>query len=155
MPLQDAVSYLKDYHGIEIQLDTRALEDNGIGSDTPVNRMFNGTPLNTALQLVLDDLDLTYHVGGGVLLITTKEELASTIELRVYDVDELVGSGTSADEVAALLNTLCGDGKGDDKTVDGLRIVPFHNLLVVRASQRDQQELVRLLTQIKDKLREE
>ena len=29
MPLQDAVTFIKDYHAIEIQLDTRALEDAG------------------------------------------------------------------------------------------------------------------------------
>jgi hypothetical protein len=35
-PLSDVLDWLKDYHGIEIQLDNKALGDVGIGSDTPV-----------------------------------------------------------------------------------------------------------------------
>ena len=37
-PLQDVVDYLKDLHNIEIQIDTKALEDASIGPDTPVTR---------------------------------------------------------------------------------------------------------------------
>ena len=43
--LADAVSYLKDCHGIEIQLDARALEDAGAGSDTPIMRELKGVSL--------------------------------------------------------------------------------------------------------------
>ena len=37
-PLQDVVDYLKDFHDIEIQIDNRALDDVGIGSDTPITQ---------------------------------------------------------------------------------------------------------------------
>ena len=37
-PLQDAVDYLKDLHSIEIQLDSKALEEAGVSNETPVSR---------------------------------------------------------------------------------------------------------------------
>ena len=36
-PLTDVVDYLKDLHGIEIQLDRRALDEAGIGNDVGVS----------------------------------------------------------------------------------------------------------------------
>ncbi len=152
MPLQDAMSYLKDYHGIQIQLDTKALEEAGVGSDTPVTRTLNGVPLFMALRLMLDELDLTYAVRGGMLLVTTKEKAASNFELRVYDVEESVGHGLTTEAVNEMLKSLSGSSQSECKLDGRLQIVPFHNLLIVRASQQDQEELVSLLTKIKAKL---
>ena len=39
------IDYLKDYHKIEIQLDKKALDDVGIGSDTPVTKNLKGITL--------------------------------------------------------------------------------------------------------------
>ncbi len=92
MPLQDAISYLKDYHSIEIQLDTRALEDAGIGSDTPVTRTVNGISLRSALRMLLRELDLTYVIKDEMLWITTVDQ-AETPEMmvqKVYPVADLV-----------------------------------------------------------------
>ena len=47
-PLQDVIDYLKDLHGIEIQIDTKALEDASIGPDTPVTRNLKGITLKSA-----------------------------------------------------------------------------------------------------------
>jgi hypothetical protein len=76
-PRQDVVDYLKGMHGIERQVDNRALEDVGIGSDTPITRNLNGITLRSALRLMLKDLDLTYVIRDEVLLITTAEEAES------------------------------------------------------------------------------
>ncbi|MEX2112972.1 MAG: hypothetical protein WD845_07285 [Pirellulales bacterium] len=92
-PLQDAVDYLKDHHGIEIQLDNKTLEECGVGSDTPVTRTLKGISLDSALTLMLSTLELTYVVDNGVLLITTPDAVAAMIELRVYDVHDLLLGG--------------------------------------------------------------
>ncbi len=73
-PFQGVVDDLKKRHGIEIQLDAKALDEAGIGSDTPVTRSLRDIPLRSALRLVLDGLDLTYDVSNDVLLITTREK---------------------------------------------------------------------------------
>ena len=45
LPLQDVVLYLKDRHHIEIQLDTKVLEEASIGVETPVTRNLQGITL--------------------------------------------------------------------------------------------------------------
>src|SRR5690606_26921030 len=89
-PLQDAVTFLKDYHSIEIQLDTRALEDMGVGSDTPVTRTVNGITLKSGLRLMLGDMDLTYIVKDEVLLITTQDRAETELVTKAYPVADLV-----------------------------------------------------------------
>jgi hypothetical protein len=73
-PLRAVFDDLKQSHDIEIQLDYRALDDSGIPTDTPVTRSIKGVTLRSALNLLLDDLDLTYAVQNGVLKITTEAE---------------------------------------------------------------------------------
>jgi hypothetical protein len=89
-PLSDVVDYLKDYHKIEIQLDTKALEDAGAGSDTPITKNLKGISLRSALRLMLGGLDLTYVIKDEVLLITTPEKASSELVTKVYPVADLV-----------------------------------------------------------------
>jgi len=89
-PLQDAVGYLKDLHGVEIQLDTRAMEDAGVGTDTPVSRVLNGVSLKSALRLLLGEYDLTFIVKDEVLLITTQDKAEAELVTKAYPVADLV-----------------------------------------------------------------
>lgn len=89
-PLQDVIEYLKDLHDIEIQIDTKALDDVGIGSDTPITRNLKGVSLRSALRLMLRELDLTYMIENEVLLITTPEEAETRLSTKVYPVADLV-----------------------------------------------------------------
>ena len=89
-PLSDVVDYLKDLHKIEIQLDSKALEDAGSGSDTPITKNLKGISLRSALRLMLGGLDLTYVIKDEVLLITTPEKAASELVTKVYPVADLV-----------------------------------------------------------------
>jgi type II secretory pathway component GspD/PulD (secretin) len=73
-PLYGVIDDLQQRHGIEIELDSRALDDASIPSNTPVTRRLKGVTLRSALNLWLDDLDLTYVVKNGVLMITTTTE---------------------------------------------------------------------------------
>ena len=89
-PLSDVVDFLEDHHGIEIQMDIRALEDVGIGADTPITKSLKGLSLRSALNLVLRDLSLTWIIRDEVLLITTPKEAESNLTTKVYDVYDLV-----------------------------------------------------------------
>ncbi|HEX7446820.1 MAG TPA: hypothetical protein VF306_04700 [Pirellulales bacterium] len=95
-PLRDAIDFLKEQHGIEIQLDARALEDQGIGSDTPVTRSLKNITLASTLDLLLGDLELTYLIRDEVLLITSIHAAESLLETRVYPVGDLVTADNSA-----------------------------------------------------------
>jgi hypothetical protein len=165
-PLQDAVDFLKDYHGIEIQLDNRALENEGIGSDTPITRHISGMSLGSALRLLLADIDATFVVRPGTLLITTKAAAARMIDLRVYAIDELVGDGVEPAEIAEVLQVFiapsCQATPGAvspkpaapaERASAAVTMVPFHNLLVIRGTQADHDEIEKLFGQLKAKLK--
>lgn len=89
-PLQDVVDYLKDLHQIEIQIDSKALEDAGQATDTPVDRNLKGVSLRSALKLMLGSMDLTYVVKNEVLMITTPEKAGAELVTKVYPVADLV-----------------------------------------------------------------
>src|SRR5262245_6720490 len=73
-PLSGVFDDLKQRHAIEIQLDHRALDDASIPRDTPITKSIKGVTLRSALNILLDDLDLTYVIQNGVLKITTEAE---------------------------------------------------------------------------------
>ena len=89
-PLNDVVEYLKDLHGIEIQIDTKALEDAGSAQDTPITKNLNGISLRSALRLMLQPMDLGYMIDNEVLLITTKDKVDNNLVTKVYPVADLV-----------------------------------------------------------------
>ncbi len=89
-PMQDVVDYLKDLHGIEIQIDKKALDDIGLPTDMPITRNLRGITLRSALRLTLRELGLTYVIEDEVLLITTPEEAENRLTTKVYPVADLV-----------------------------------------------------------------
>jgi hypothetical protein len=92
-PLQDVVEYLKDFHKIEIQMDKKAFDDEGLDpSTTPITKNLKGLSLRSALSLMLRDLNLTYEVRDEVLLITTPAAAAKRLTTKVYPVADLVAS---------------------------------------------------------------
>lgn len=91
-PLTEVVASIAAAHEIEVQLDVKALEDGGVGTDTPITRHVNDVTLESALRLTLRDLDLTYIVRDGYLLITTKAEAEALIAVKAYPVGDLLGA---------------------------------------------------------------
>ncbi|HVA47612.1 MAG TPA: hypothetical protein VNH11_14680 [Pirellulales bacterium] len=71
-PLGGVVDVLRQKHKIEIQLDHKALGDAGAGSDTPITVRLGDITLRSLLRLMLGQLDLTYVVRDGYLLITSQ-----------------------------------------------------------------------------------
>ncbi len=89
-PLADVVDFLSLQHRLLIHVDRRALDDVGIPTDTPITFKMRGVPLKTALELMLDEWDLTWTIKSGVLVITTPEEAESLLVARTYDVGDLL-----------------------------------------------------------------
>jgi len=89
-PLTDVLETLKAKHEIEIVLDRRALEDEGINPDEPVDVNLRGVSLRSALRIILHEHDLTYAVRDEVLMITTTTAAEELLTTRVYPVADLV-----------------------------------------------------------------
>ncbi len=95
-PLRDVVAQIEDAHGIQVEIDARALEDFGLDIDQPVTRSVSGISLRSALRLILSEIDLAYIIKDEVMMITTQEEAENNLVLKVYPVADLVipvGSG--------------------------------------------------------------
>jgi type II secretory pathway component GspD/PulD (secretin) len=97
-PLADVAEYIAKMHKIQVVLDRKALDDSGIGSDTPITRNLSEISLRSALRLTLKELDLTWVVADEVLQITTVDEAGQKMVTRVYDVRDLVADEKNPDE---------------------------------------------------------
>ena len=95
-PLADVVSYFKEIHKINILVDRKALDDVGIGTDTPVTFNLSGVSLRSVLNLILRDLELTWTVRHEVLLITTPAEAKRMLSIKVYPVEDVIGVYSTA-----------------------------------------------------------
>jgi hypothetical protein len=89
-PLSEVVDYLATARNIPIVIDNRALDDVGLGSDTPITVNLKGITLRSALKLMLKEQQLTYVIRDEVLKITTPEEAENELLTKVYPVADLV-----------------------------------------------------------------
>jgi RNA polymerase sigma factor (sigma-70 family) len=89
-PLMDVIDKLAEMHHLNILIDQRALDDVGIPADCPITFSLSGVSLQSALNLMLRDLDLTWTIRDEVLLITTPEEAEIMLVTKVYEVGDLV-----------------------------------------------------------------
>jgi hypothetical protein len=103
-PLKDVIDYLKDFHHIQIQLDSKELNKLGVADDTQITASLKEMTLRSALGLMLAKIpnaELTFVFHDEVLLITTKERAQSYefLVTRVYDVADLVACRDSKGQV--------------------------------------------------------
>ncbi len=91
-PLEEAVEYLSEYHGIDILLDRRALDTIGLGEDTPVTIRVKGISLRSGLKLMCKSIDpaLAFTIDNEVLMLTTREVMEENLTTRNYPVADLV-----------------------------------------------------------------
>lgn len=139
-PLSDVVDYLKQRHEIEIQLDHKALTDSGIGTDTPVTKNVKGISLESALELVLREMDMTYVVCDEVMYLTTKSAAEYLLSTRTYPVADLIARedgaalGDDYQSLIELITTSVGPKTWDEVGGAG-SIQEFRNARAIVISQ--------------------
>jgi hypothetical protein len=163
-PLSDVIKFLKNYHNIEIQIDQKALEDAGLGSDTPVTQSIKGVSLLSALNLVLRDLGLTYTVENEVLLITTPEKAEERLIARVYPVADLVVCRDEAGQrwenyrpLVAAIESLCPQSWDHSGGVGTIRPGTFGTarVLVISQTYQAHRDVAKLLERIREIARQD
>jgi uncharacterized protein YfaS (alpha-2-macroglobulin family)/TolA-binding protein len=109
-PLTEVAQQIMQQHDFTILIDRRALDDVGLGSDTPVTFDGGDLSLGAALTLILDELELTYVVQHEVLRITTPEEGENELTTVAYPITELTRfrdpDGTTWSDFDTLINTI-------------------------------------------------
>ena len=94
-PFSEAVDRIRDLTGANIFVNWKALEATGIDRNTPVSVHLRGKKLSSVLDLVLaivgsERAKLGYSIDDGVLTISTQDDLAKNVVVRVYDIRDLI-----------------------------------------------------------------
>jgi hypothetical protein len=176
-PLKDVVDALKILHGIEIQLDSKAITDAGGTLDVPITESLKGISLRSALRLMLHEHELDFALTNEVLLITSAE---SPYVLRQYEVADLLSEGESIDSLAEVVRFAMprasapatksnasqpsgnpaapaglaaggglGGGAPDQASNPEGEVITYGTLLLVRASDRGQMNVNTLLEEMR------
>ncbi len=75
---------------LQFYIKVMALEDLGIAADFPITISLKNVSVETALELILEQGELTYMIRDGVIIITTTEDAESVAEVRVYNCRDLL-----------------------------------------------------------------
>jgi type II secretory pathway component GspD/PulD (secretin)/tetratricopeptide (TPR) repeat protein len=98
--LGEAITFIQNYTGLNVILDPKALNDEGLSRDSKVNLNVTSVRLRTALKFMLRPLGLTYKVEDDVLLITSPQASQDRTVTWTYPVADLVISPNRANSSA-------------------------------------------------------
>ena len=90
LPLDDAITFLKEYHNINIYIDKATLTDEGVALDQPITLKLAGVTFRSVLKLLLEPVQLTWVIEDEVMKITTSAKAGEKLQTRVYPVGDLV-----------------------------------------------------------------
>jgi len=114
LPLNDALTFLHDYHGIALRIDKEALDRAKVSLDTPISLKLQGVSLRSVLKLILEPVGLEAIVGEGELVVTTREQAAATLRDHSYSVRHqlgpIVSAGIPAADLAEAIKQTIGPG---------------------------------------------
>jgi hypothetical protein len=156
--LGKAVSAIAGRFGVQLVLDSKALDEAGIGEDTPVTADLRQVNLSDALDLLLRPYDLTYVIANEVVLITTTDVSANVLSSVVYPVADLVQLGppkvgAAGQDFNSLIELITSNIKPDswDEVGGPANTQPLSSVsaLVVSQTQDVQQEVERLLAALR------
>jgi len=95
-PLSAALGRVRDFAGLNMVVDWRALEAAGVAADAPVTLSVRDLPARRVLRLILRAASsskdrLTYLADDGVIVVSTDERMSGETATRVYDIRDLIG----------------------------------------------------------------
>ena len=94
LEFKDVIEFFRTASNANFHVNWAALIAAGVDKSTQVNLNLNEVTVEKALQLVLQDLStntkLSYIIDDGVVKISTKDDLAKTPQVRVYDIRDLI-----------------------------------------------------------------
>jgi type II secretory pathway component GspD/PulD (secretin) len=169
-PLIEALKYLADVHNIPMEIDHRALQDEGVSEEQPVSIQSSNVSFKSVLGMMLEQNNLDYVIRNEVLLITTRSLADSLTEVRVYNVGRL--NGFTLAELEEIIGSTVAPGTWDQSQISTKSrdykpaqmqalaksepespprpgvIRATRNALIIRHSQRVHDEISELLTQL-------
>ena len=89
-PLAQAMEFIRNYTGLNVVIDPKALAAEGLTMESPVTLHANDIRLKNALRYMLEPLGLTYRAEEEVLLITSPQSNTARLRTETYYVGDLV-----------------------------------------------------------------
>ncbi len=89
-PLKTVIDDLRAFKGINMWIDEAALAEEGISTDRPVSIKLDQISLRSALNMLLQNMHLTYIIKDEVLQITTRKAAQGKLNPVTYQVADLV-----------------------------------------------------------------
>jgi hypothetical protein len=91
-PLEECLRFLNEFPGLpkfQIYIDRVTLTDEGVALDAPITLKLKGCHLESALNLLLDPIQLTCIYENDVLQVTTSAKAGEKLITRTYPVQDL------------------------------------------------------------------
>ena len=90
----EAIDFLRDVSNLNMHVNWKALEEQNVTRDTPINIRLRAVSMRKVLNLLLSEASggdsLAWYVDQGVVEITTKELADKKMYTRIYPVDDLL-----------------------------------------------------------------
>jgi hypothetical protein len=147
LPLEDTLTFLKDYHSVPIRIDAPALHAARISPDAPMTLKLEGAPFQRTLDFLLEPLELDAYVEGPGLVVTTRAAAAVAIRRRLekfleYEV-QIVAHVCALTEAQTQKLQLA--GRGDiERLAEGIR----ERKMKVPLVENDEKQVAELLAEI-------
>jgi len=147
LPLEDCISFLKEFHNVNVWLDKGALADAGVALDQPVTLKLAGVTLESVLHLLLEPMELDWIVQDEVLKITTRSWADRHPETRTYDIHNLIEAGHQQEDLIAAITKCIAPASWTGKEATA-GISHTGGVLVIRQSQRVHSDIAHLLEEL-------
>jgi RNA polymerase sigma factor (sigma-70 family) len=152
-PLSLVLEKLSETMGIDIIIDDKALDNEGISPDEPVTINRRGSvKVKDVLRQALNPLDCTYTFEYGALVVTTKASYSSNV-LGYYDLSYVFPDNSiSQDLIAAIERSVTPVAWETNSGTSTMSLLG--SMLIVRAPPETQEELSDFLRQISNQSKE-
>jgi hypothetical protein len=148
-PLSEALEFLRDFHQVNILIDDRALQDEGIDPSTPISLHVSGITLRSTLKLMLEPYTLAVMTDSEVLKVTTRTRMQEKVITRIYPVSDLADEPDDLESLQDAIRAAT-DGPWNEKGQPGaMSLVPRSKSIVVRHNAAVHEDIVELLTNLR------
>lgn len=143
-PLRDVADFLGDQVKTKVFLDEKALKEEGVALDEPINLYCEKTPLYLILNRMLHPKDLEWYFENKMLFITTRIAAQEILVTKYYPVKPLLDAGYSQQVIVDLVQQMT-EGPWVDIDGTGGELMFVGRMLAVRQSYPAHRETAQLL----------
>lgn len=153
--LLDAIRQLHETAGINIVVDTRALEEEGVSTDARVSIHVAGVSLRSVLKLLLTEHNLAVMIEDEVLKVTSKQRAEGRQIVVAYRVAEFVDQSSDGqaefDELISLITTVVEPDSWQEVGGNGSVAANLPtSALVIRQTQDVHEQIQQLLSALRN-----